>query len=395
MPRTASETFRRRLVTDLEGRDFIRSTRVRDAFLAVPRELFVSEFADREGLDAVYRDESILTKRNAQGTPLSSSSQPAIMALMLEQLELADGMRVLEAGAGTGFNAALLSHLVGPRGRVVSVDVDPELVRDARRSLRASGYRARIVVGDGRKGVAESAPYDRIIVTASSDRVPRAWFEQLQPGGLLEVPLRLSPTGAQVIPRLRKTRDGFRSDGAVAGGFMPLRPPGEEAASALKQPMLIASDATRDGEAPFVQISGEALRTLSPQASRRLLSIALTESRRHPLGVRASSSALALFLSLRVPTRHLVITTAPGYGIGAIARNGRSLAVIEPPFARPSSTVRSVRTFGTEDAEHLLLRYVREWERRGRPSENDLEIAVAFDASGDSQVRTRWPRPRT
>ena len=151
---------------------FIRSERVRAAFLAVPRELFVPEFAGREGLAAVHRDEVIMTKRNAQGAPLSSSSQPAIMALMLEQLQLEEGMNVLEVGAGTGYNAALLSLLVGPRGRVVSVDVDPELARGARRALRVGGYRLRVVAGDGRAGFAERAPYDRIIVTASSDSVP-------------------------------------------------------------------------------------------------------------------------------------------------------------------------------------------------------------------------------
>ncbi|MEX2554675.1 MAG: methyltransferase domain-containing protein [Actinomycetota bacterium] len=393
MPRTGlSESLRRQLVQGLASRGFIRSARVRDAFLSVPRELFVGEFADREGLPAVYRDEAILTKRDAQGTALSSSSQPAIMALMLEKLGLEKGMRVLEVGAGTGYNAALLSLLVGPRGRVVSVDIDRDLARDARRSLRTGGYRVRVLPGDGREGVSEFAPYDRIVVTASSDTVPRAWFEQLQPGGLLEVPLRLSPTGAQAIPLLRKTRDGLRSVAMLCGGFMPLRPQGEDAAAVLKQPMLVASDATSDGGAPVQQLSGEALRTLSPRARRRLLSIALTEGRRRPLGLRASSSALTLFLSVRVPTRQLV-TTAPRYGIGVIARAGTSLAAIEPPFARPRSTVSSVRVFGSEDAEELLLGHVRDWERRGRPSEDDLELTVTFDAGGESHVRTRWPRP--
>jgi len=163
-----SETLLRQLVQGLASRGYMRSKRVRDAFLSVPRELFVGEFADREGLAAVYRDEAILTKRNAQGTALSSSSQPAIMALMLEQLGLEEGMRVLEVGAGAGDNAALLSLLVGPRGRVISVDIDPELVRDARRSPRAGGYRARVLLGDGREGIAEFAAYNRIIVTASS-----------------------------------------------------------------------------------------------------------------------------------------------------------------------------------------------------------------------------------
>jgi protein-L-isoaspartate(D-aspartate) O-methyltransferase len=223
----------------------IRSSAVRDAFLEVPREFFVPEFAEREGLAAVYRDESILTKRNVHGVPLSSSSQPAIMALMLEQLQLAEGMRVLEIGAGTGYNAALLSVLVGRRGRVISVDVDPEIARGARRALRGAGYKARVMVGDGREGFADAAPYDRIIVTASSDSVPVAWFEQLDPGGLLEVPLRLSASGAQAIPLLRKGRAGFRSTGVVAGGFMPLRSAGDGAAAALKRPARSSSPMQR------------------------------------------------------------------------------------------------------------------------------------------------------
>jgi protein-L-isoaspartate(D-aspartate) O-methyltransferase len=93
-----STKLRRQLVGELERRELIRSERVRDAFLAVPRELFVPGFAAREGLEAVYRDEAIPTKHGEHGVPLSSSSQPAIMALMLEQLELEEGMRVLEVG---------------------------------------------------------------------------------------------------------------------------------------------------------------------------------------------------------------------------------------------------------------------------------------------------------
>jgi len=111
-----STKLRGQLVAELERRGLIQSDRVREAFLAVPRELFVPEFAAREGLAAVYRDQAILTKHNEHGVPVSSSSQPAIMAEMLEQLELAEGMNVLEVGAGTGYDAALLSLLVGKRG---------------------------------------------------------------------------------------------------------------------------------------------------------------------------------------------------------------------------------------------------------------------------------------
>jgi protein-L-isoaspartate(D-aspartate) O-methyltransferase len=361
----------------------------------VPRELFLPEVAAHEGLDAVYRDEAIITKRNAQGVPLSSSSQPAIMAHMLEQLQLEEGMRVLEIGAGTGYNAALLSHLVGRRGRVISVDVDGELVRGARRCLRAGGYRVRVVEGDGRAGVAQMAPYERIIVTASSDSVPRAWFEQMAPDGALEVPLRLSATGAQAIPLLRKTRQGFRSASVIVGGFMPLRAPGEDAAAALKRPALVASDATGNGENALLEVAGEALRALSSRAKRRLLATALGDGRRRPLGLRANSGALTLFLSLRVPARCLVVTAGDRFGIGVISRDGASLAVIELSFDRTDSMVSSLRSYGEGGAEPILRQHVQDWDRRGRPAEQDLAITATYDANSQSRVRTRWPQARS
>ena len=255
------------------------------------------EFAEEHGLAAVYRNEVILTKWSAQGLPLSSSSQPAIMASMLEQLQLSDGMRVLEVGAGTGYNAALLSVLVGRRGRVVSVEVDSEIGGEARRALRAGGYKARVVVGDGRDGFAELAPYDRIIVTASSDQVPIAWFEQLEPQGLLEAPLQLTRDGVQAIPLLRKTRSGFRSLDVIVGGFMPLRSAGQEAAVAIELPVLFESGL------PQQQLFGDAFNTLSARAKRRALSISLTEGRRRPLGLRAHPTALMFFLSVELPSR--------------------------------------------------------------------------------------------
>src|SRR4051812_11972496 len=185
--RTRSEELRGELVETLEGAGWIRSAAVRDALLETPRELFLPEHAERDGLEAVYRDEAIVTKRSRHGMPLSSSSQPAIMALMLEQLELAEGMRILEIGAGTGYNAALLARLVGPAGSVTTVDVDPELARGARRALRAAGRKARVVVGDGRHGFADRAPYDRIVVTASAEAIPRPWLDQLAGYGALQV----------------------------------------------------------------------------------------------------------------------------------------------------------------------------------------------------------------
>lgn len=384
-----SRKLRRQLVRALESEGWIRSPSVRDAFLEVPRELFVPGFAEAQGLTAVYRDESILTKQDAHGVPLSSSSQPAIMASMLEQLRLEEGMRVLEVGAGTGYNAALLSVLVGSRGSVVSVEVDPEIATEARRRLRAGGHAGRVVLGDGREGFAAQAPYDRIIVTASSRSLPVAWFEQLEPHGLLEVPLQLAGAGLQAIPLLQKTHSGFRSADVIAGGFMPLRAPGQEAVAPLEQPALVALDSTADSAMPMQQIYGDAIRALSTRAKRRLLSISLAQGRRRPLGLRAQSSALALFLSVELPTRRLIFTL-PRRGIGVIARDGGSLALIEPPVSSRSRTVSSLEAYGGEEAEELLLSHIREWDRRGRPAESTLAISVSYDDSRTSKIRYRW-----
>jgi protein-L-isoaspartate(D-aspartate) O-methyltransferase len=389
MTRVDSTKLRGQLVADLEARTLIRSERVREAFLAVPRELFVPEFAAREGLESVYRDKAIPTKFGAQGIPLSSSSQPAIMALMLEQLELEEGMRVLEVGAGTGYNAALLSLLVGKRGRVVTVDVDADIAADARRALREGGYRVRVVHADGRAGFPADAPYDRIIVTASADTVPRAWFEELADDGLLEVPLRLSAIGAETIPVLRKRRGGFRSLRAVPGGFMPLRSVDEGSPFKLpREPCLTVTDFSRDTSESMLQLTGAALGTLSQSAKRRLVATALGESRRHGLGLRADHAALGLYLALRLPGSKLV-SGYPEFGFGAISRDGASLALIR--LTRPDQPkVDSLQVFGGDEAAELLLERVLEWARRGRPTESDARITVTYK-NHRSRVFVGWP----
>ena len=115
------------------------SPQIREAFLAIDRGLFVPMYYDREGSvlewtmvttgDAAYTDEALVTKVDSRSRhPISSSSQPSLMAVQLEALDVQPGQRILEIGTGTGYNAALLAHIVGPAGHVVSVDVDRDLV---------------------------------------------------------------------------------------------------------------------------------------------------------------------------------------------------------------------------------------------------------------------------
>ncbi len=220
-----AEALNRRLVERLAGSGALHEPRVREALLAVPRH----DFLPGLDLEQVYEDRAILTRTDEAGIPISSSSQPAIMALMLEQLGVAPGHRVLEVGAGTGYNAALLARLAGPAGAVTTIEIDPELGAAARAHLAAAGAGQVVtVIGDGAAGHPPAAPYDRIMVTAGGRDIARAWYEQLAEGGRLVLPLALA--GPSHLALAFTHGPGcLVAVGAAPCGFMPLR--GELAAS--------------------------------------------------------------------------------------------------------------------------------------------------------------------
>jgi protein-L-isoaspartate(D-aspartate) O-methyltransferase len=122
------------LVDQLVARGAVSDPAVEAALRAVPRHLFLPDVP----LDQVYQDQPVVTKYE-QELPVSSSTQPGLMATMLQQLAVAPGQTVLEIGAGTGYNAALLASLVGPRGCVVTLDLDAAIVAAARTHLAAAG----------------------------------------------------------------------------------------------------------------------------------------------------------------------------------------------------------------------------------------------------------------
>jgi protein-L-isoaspartate(D-aspartate) O-methyltransferase len=214
---TPYDELRRRLVRQLRERGAVRTERVAAAFARVPRHVFVPDVAAED----VYTDRSIAIKLQ-DGIPISSSSQPAIMAEMIEMLALRGGEHVLEIGAGTGYNAAVLAELVGPSGSVVTIDVDDELVRAARRHLDDAGYpHVRTVFADGVHGEPGAAPFDRIIATVGVDAIPVAWIAQLHEGGRLVAPLTIHCQ--QKVIAFARTARGLESDAIVDAGFIMLR----------------------------------------------------------------------------------------------------------------------------------------------------------------------------
>lgn len=216
-----ADALRGAMVRRLVEQGAVRSRPIEEAFRAVPRHLFLPGVAD----DVVYSGEAVVTRRGPDGVPTSSSSMPAIMAIMLEQLQVHAGHRVLEIGTGTGFNAALLARLVGPAGAVTTVDIDDDIVRDARDHLDAAGYHAvRTITGDGWLGAPEQAPYDRIEATVGLWDLSPHWAAQLADGGILVVPVWLGP-GAQFSVAFQNQGDRLRSAAVAPCGFMRLRGP--------------------------------------------------------------------------------------------------------------------------------------------------------------------------
>jgi protein-L-isoaspartate(D-aspartate) O-methyltransferase len=206
------------LVDQLKEQNCITTPVVEQAFLSVPRHLFLPG----EPLDKVYADRSVVVRQDDEGNWTSSSSQPAIMAIMLEQLDLKPGQRVLEIGSGTGFNAALIASIVGTSGAVVTVDIQPDLVQGAREALDRAGYGwVQALAGDGGYGYPEGAPYDRIILSVASSVIAPAWREQLAPGGRLVLPLAL-PGGQQSVAFERRGQE-LVSLSASRCGFMGLQ----------------------------------------------------------------------------------------------------------------------------------------------------------------------------
>ena len=179
--------LRNALVEQLVSEGKINDPMVEAAFRAVPRHLFLPQFP----VASVCEDQGFITK-SRDGIALSSSTGPGAMAYMLQHLDLHPGHSVLEIGAATGYNAALIAHIVGESGHVVTVDIESDVVEDAHHHLSDAGYgRVKAISADGGYGYPDDAPYDRIIVTTGAWDITPAWREQLKQGGRMVLPLSM------------------------------------------------------------------------------------------------------------------------------------------------------------------------------------------------------------
>ncbi len=159
---------------------YLKKPNIIEAFRKVPRH----EFIPSSARSYAYSDQPLSIGRG------QTISAPSMIAIMMESLGLSPGLRVLEIGAGSGYNAALVAEVVGRKGEVVTVERVKELAEFAQENLNKAGYGwVRVVVSDGSLGYEEGAPWDRILVTACAPELPKPLVKQLRVGGKLGAPV--------------------------------------------------------------------------------------------------------------------------------------------------------------------------------------------------------------
>jgi protein-L-isoaspartate(D-aspartate) O-methyltransferase len=203
-----AEARERMLALDIRGRG-IRDERVLEAMRRVPRQAFVpSEYADK-----AYADHPL---------PIGAGqtiSQPYIVALMTELLEVKEGDRVLEIGTGSGYQAAILAELTP---HVYTIEIIRTLAERAEKTLRRLGYdTVKVKTGDGYLGWPEHAPFDGIIVTCAPDEVPQPLRDQLAEGGRMVIPVGPQWT-SQTLYLLRKKNGKLAQTAVIPVRFVPM-----------------------------------------------------------------------------------------------------------------------------------------------------------------------------
>lgn len=394
-----ANALREAMVGELRRERDICSARVAEALRTVPRHLFSPEHP----LETVYdANRSLVTKRDEHGLAISSVSAPWLQAMMLEQAQLGVGMRVLEVGSG-GYNAALISELVGSEGSVTTVDIDPDVVDRAQRCLAAAGYdQVNVVLSDATGGVVEHAPYDRVIITAGAWDIPPAWQEQLVQGGRLVVPLRMRGLTRSIV--FERQHGNLISRTYELCGFVPMQGAGEH------RERLVALD----GEAVSLRIDDRR------QVDADILREALFQPRVQEwstvtIGSGERFDGLHLWLAATLPVFGLLAAQQDAVDRGIVAHawplgmptvfDGESFAYLS---LRPVTPERRRFEFGVyghgpraKELANLMTRHIQSWDGSslsarievypaGTPDDQLPEGACVIDKKY-TRVLISWP----
>lgn len=358
-----AQTAREQLVSAMRAQGAFADARIEAAFAAVPRHVFLPGTT----IEQAYEDKAIPTKRDANGLVISSASQPTMIAIMLRQLGLQPGDNVLEIGTATGYNAALMSRLVGPTGRVTSIELDIDLARQAESNLQRAGYGpVTVVQQDGALGYAPRASYDHIISTVGVWDIPHNWRRQLRPTGSLVAPIWLD--GVQVSARFVPQADGtlLSADNRPCA-FVYIR--GGAAGPNFRKQI---------GSTSLYLIT-EDVDDIDPIRLHTLLSddhtLQALETR---LSVQDYWYGFQLYAMLNHPHNVVFAMFAVIEGQKAYGLEGNGLALLSPASAAfaPYQDRGNVHAFAGADAFLILQDLLDGWVKIGHPHVNELRLRL-------------------
>jgi protein-L-isoaspartate(D-aspartate) O-methyltransferase len=353
----------------LRSRGLLRDARFEAAFSQVARQHFLPGIPE----DLVYQDEAIPTRYDSEGRVISSSSQPSMMLMMLEQLQLKPGHNVLEIGAGTGYNAAIMKHIVGQRGRIATIEYDPVIARQAVDNLQRAGfYNVLVVNDDGILGYAPRAAYDRIISTVGVWDIPLTWKRQLKEDGIIVAPVMLD--GAQVSAAFHcSPQEALESDDNIPCGFVLMQ--GAAAVSGLFK---------RIGSTSLV-LAGLQLSKIDSAAIHLLLS---ADQELCQMNEIVSANDLWRGLVFYIMLNHAPEYTFALYSISseqqAYGMEGSGIALFSPGSACliPYGEKGLTHCFAGADSYIEVERLIAEWSSVGKPSSEHLRLRLTPKSAG-------------
>jgi protein-L-isoaspartate(D-aspartate) O-methyltransferase len=406
----------RALVDQLKEKKWIQTPGVEAAFRAVLRH----QFLPGRPLDLVYSDRAISAKQDLDGQWLSSSSQPAIMGIMLEQLGLEPGHKVLEIGAGTGYNAALMAHMVGETGQVVTVDIDEDLAEAARENLARAGFeQVQVACADGGYGYPDAAPFDRIILTVGAPDITPAWWEQMKPDGRIVLPLMFK--GSMKSVALERIEDHLASLSVKDCSFIQLR--GNFASTGSNQVQLgpdpdlyleTLDESSIDSDTAYALLTGGGkdwavgieVTVWDALIGNLWTWLALHESRLCKLFAKGDMVERNI-----VPHLIGIAGKQNSTATAVLVDKAGLVALMRPPdqpvrlvprdklFGPDSTFALFVRQFGTEDAlAQRLIKQIQSWDAAGRPSFDTMRIraypknAEYMPSEGEILIEKQWTK---
>jgi len=204
-------TAKENLIQELIQMGYLKTPSIIEAFQKIDRIDFVPE---------EYKNEAYANYPLPIGAG-QTISQPLTVAFMLELLEPKPGEKILDIGAGSGWQTSLLAHLVTERGKIIAIEIIPELKKFAESNIAKYNFlkseRVKLILGNGTKGYEPEAPFDKIIAAASASFIPSAWKEQLKIGGLI-----VAPVGQSIIVLKKLNQTEFLKEQYFGFSFVPL-----------------------------------------------------------------------------------------------------------------------------------------------------------------------------